>query len=314
MENKAYTIRIFVPDGDPEGVRIIDRMNWTGTGVVFPRTSWPQTRGRKEFDRAGVYILVGYLDEDGDLPRIYVGEGDGIRERIENHFQNKEFWSWGIAFTSASGGLNKAHVQWLEYALVKGAREANLCVLDNGNVPQGPVLTEHEEADVRGFFGEMLRILPLVELRAFENAKPVVPSAMASLPPSLSKNGGLGANNTGDAVDTIVVPAKKEGFDRVFIGESCWYAIRISGAMLDKIKYIAAYQAQPISAITHLAPVKQIERYGESGKYRVIFSEPAKAIEPIPFADATSGSMQGPRYTNLTKLRAAKKVMDIFFD
>jgi len=25
-----YTIRIFVPDGDPEGVRIIDRMNWTG--------------------------------------------------------------------------------------------------------------------------------------------------------------------------------------------------------------------------------------------------------------------------------------------
>ena len=31
-----FTIRIFVPDGDPEGLRIIDRMNWTGLGIVFP--------------------------------------------------------------------------------------------------------------------------------------------------------------------------------------------------------------------------------------------------------------------------------------
>jgi hypothetical protein len=34
----GYTIRIFVADGDPEGVRIIDQMNWTGKGIVFPRS------------------------------------------------------------------------------------------------------------------------------------------------------------------------------------------------------------------------------------------------------------------------------------
>jgi hypothetical protein len=28
-----YTIRIFVPDGDPEGVRIIDRMDWSGNSL-----------------------------------------------------------------------------------------------------------------------------------------------------------------------------------------------------------------------------------------------------------------------------------------
>lgn len=39
-----FTIRIFVPDGDPEGIRIIDRMNWTGTGIVFPRANWPDVR------------------------------------------------------------------------------------------------------------------------------------------------------------------------------------------------------------------------------------------------------------------------------
>ena len=41
--------------------------------------------------------------------------------------------------------------------------------------------------------------------------------------------------------DTIIVPAQKEGFERVFLRENCWYAIRISGGMLEKIKWIAAY-------------------------------------------------------------------------
>ncbi|KJV07158.1 excinuclease ABC subunit C, partial [Elstera litoralis] len=112
-------------------------------------------------------------------------------------------------------------------------------------------------------------------------------------------------------LDTIIVPAQKEGFDRVFLGEQCWYAIRISGGMLDKIKYIAGYQTQPISAITHYAPVSRIEPYGEEGKYKVVFSERAKLIGPIPFADAPQGIMQGPRYTSFSKLRSAKKLAEL---
>jgi hypothetical protein len=30
---EPYTIQIFVPDGDPEGVKIIERRNWTGKGI-----------------------------------------------------------------------------------------------------------------------------------------------------------------------------------------------------------------------------------------------------------------------------------------
>lgn len=81
--------------------------------------------------------------------------------------------------------------------------------------------------------------------------------------------------------------------------------------MLVKIKWIAAYQSQPISAIIHVAPVSRIEPYGEGGKYKLIFSEPAKPIQPIPFADAPGGAMQGPRYTTYNKLLAAKKLTDV---
>jgi len=107
------------------------------------------------------------------------------------------------------------------------------------------------------------------------------------------------------------VPAQKEGFERVFLGENCWYAIRISGGMLEKIKFIAAYQTQPVSAITHYAPVDRIEPYGENGKYKLIFSEKANPIGPIPFADASQGSIQGPRYTSIEKLKTATKLSDL---
>lgn len=114
-----FTIRIFVPDGDPEGVRLIDRMNWTGLGVAFPRTKWNEVRQRPELQRTGVYILRGYVGEDADLPTLYVSQADSVRNRIENHVQDKDFWDWAIVFVSASGGLNRAHVTWLEYALGK---------------------------------------------------------------------------------------------------------------------------------------------------------------------------------------------------
>lgn len=310
---EPFTIRIYVPDGDPEGVRFIDRMNWTGLGIVFPRHKWSEIRHEPEFLRvgAGVYILVGLPEQaqkqEEDLPIIYIGQSDGVKNRIEEHYQNKLFWHWGIMFVSnRSDGLNRAHVTWLEYALVKLARTVDRCRLDNGNTPKEPALSRPEKADLETFLKEMIQILPLVNLRVFELPKAVAtPKTSPILAPTKQPS------HQPEQPDTIIVPAKKAGFEKVFLGEDCWYAIRISGGMLDKIKYIAAYQSKPVKAITHYAPVDRIEPYGDGSKYRVIFSEKAKAITPIPIGNAPRGSMQGPRYTTLAQLMAAKKLTDL---
>jgi hypothetical protein len=303
MAADPFTIRIFVPDGDPEGVRIIDRMNWTGLGIVFPRTKWAEVKQRPDLSKTGVYILVGYQGVD-DLPTIYVGQADGVRTRIDSHYQNKDFWETGIVFVSGSNGLNRAHVTWLEYALIKRALQTKRCHLDNGNAPQEPGMTEAEKAETQVFLKEILQILPLVGLRVFEFPKPVATPKTSTLstPPKPTPS---------NKPDTIIVPAQKDGFERVFLGQNAWWAIRIAGGMLDKIKYIAAYQSHPVSAITHYAPVDRIEPYGESGQYKLIFSESAQQIGPIPFADAPSGAMQGPRYTTFEKLQSASKLSDL---
>ena len=306
--SEPFTIRIFVPDGDPEGVKIVERLNWTGVGVAFPRSAWPRLKNRGEFARAGVYILTGTAEgTDDDLPTVYVGQGEEIGTRIESHFSEKEFWDWGFAFVSNGNPLNRAHTTWLEHALLQRADKAKRCRLDNGNLPREPGLSESEKADTDGFLRELLRILPLLGVRVFEKPEPVAKPGEAGV-----ANLGPSGNGMQDDRDTVIVPAQKEGFERVFLGENAWYSIRISGGMLSRIKYIAAYQSTPVRAVTHYAPVKQIEPYGDEGKYRLVFSEPAKTIGPIPFANATTGSMQGPRYTSFRKLMSAKKVADLF--
>jgi hypothetical protein len=199
-----------------------------------------------------------------------------LRNRIDSHFQNKYFWDRGIVFTASNNSLNKAHVRWLESALVNRAVQAKRGILDNGTEPQQVGLSEAQRADTEGFLREVLQILPLVGLRAFEIPKPVVtPHPDIAPPPSAAVSKSM-------APDSIIVPAQQDGFEKVFLGENCWYAIRIAGGMLPKIKYIAAYQSQPVSAITHYAPVSSIEPYGEEGKYKLIFAEAAKPIGPSP--------------------------------
>jgi len=114
-------------------------------------------------------------------------------------------------------------------------------------------------------------------------------------------------------IDTIVIPAREDGFQEVFIGENRWWAIRIHSSMIPRIKYIAAYQVAPISAITHIAKVDRIERWKDTNKYVVYFKEPAKQIGPIELVPR--GNVKAPqasRYTNLQRLEKAKILDDAF--
>lgn len=294
-----YTIKIHVLNGDPEGVRIIDRMNWTGQGIVFPREDWPNIKSRDSFSRPGIYLLAGYGSDDDDLMTIYVGEGDGVKDRIDSHFKNKDFWSWGIAFVSTNHSLNKAHIQWLEFALVERAKRINRCKLSNSNTPQEPVLNEADKADTKGFLKEILQILPLVGLRAFEKPKVILPSEQ---PKSLQQN---------LTYDTLIVPAMTEGFEKVFIGENCWHAVRIAAGSIPKIKHIAVYRSAPVSAITHLAEVESIEPYGETGKYKINFKAAAVEISPVRYEGASGNHIQSIRYTTKQKLLTAKIINDL---
>jgi len=172
----GFSVRIFLPTGEPEGLRIVEKSNWTGQGLVFPRAQLAEARQREELKRTGVYILWG-PGETGQLPRVYVGEGEAVLARLDQHAKQKDFWTHAAVFTSKDQNLNKAHVKYLEARLVALAAEAKRAELDNGNVPQLPALSEADAADAEGFLADLLLCLPVVGVNLFEKARVAGPKA-----------------------------------------------------------------------------------------------------------------------------------------
>lgn len=165
----AYSVRLFMPHGDPDGLRIIDQPNWSGVGVAFPRGAYREVSSRKEFERTGIYILVGQSRDGGPIPNLYIGQSDKISSRLDSHHKNKDFWEWAVFFVSKDNALNVAAAQFIESRLIEKALSAKRCNLDNGNAPAGPNLADADAADAEGFMAHILRVLPLLGISAFED-------------------------------------------------------------------------------------------------------------------------------------------------
>lgn len=169
---KPFSLRIFVADGDPDGLRLVERSNWVGKAIVFPRALLPKIKQRLELNQTGVYLLLGPR-EDGEGEMLYIGEGDPVRPRLESHYAQKDFWNRAVCFVAAPGQLNKAHVQFLEANLVRLAKAAKRLPLDNANHPAEPSLSEADCADMQVFLENMLGMLPVLGIHAFEQAAPM---------------------------------------------------------------------------------------------------------------------------------------------
>jgi hypothetical protein len=59
------TIRIYLVDGNPTGIRMVDLSSWTGEAFVCQRSQLASLAQRPETRRTGVYMLVGPDPEHG---------------------------------------------------------------------------------------------------------------------------------------------------------------------------------------------------------------------------------------------------------
>jgi hypothetical protein len=165
--HSPFSLKIFVATGDPDGLRIVERSNWIGKAIVFPRPLLPTIKQREEFAQTGVYLLLGPRP-DGDGEMIYIGEGDPVKPRLESHFSNKDFWTRAVFFVAGSGQLNKAHVQFLESQLIQRAKDAKRMRLENIKSENEPTLSEADRAEMLVFLDHMLSMLPVLGVSAFE--------------------------------------------------------------------------------------------------------------------------------------------------
>ncbi len=164
-ERPAFHIDITLLDREPAGLRTIEKSDWKGKGLAFPRTSLSEVRRREEFGLAGVYVL--WRSTGAEKSRAYVGQTDDLAARFESH-KNSEWWTHAVVFTSTEQNLNTAHFRYLEARLVELATKGAHCTLDNRQKPRGARLSSGDRNKAEQYCANMLLCLPLLGVTFFE--------------------------------------------------------------------------------------------------------------------------------------------------
>lgn len=161
-------ITLFLMNGLPEGQISCELSNWTGKAYRIPRSYIRQCDNIIDLDNAGVYILFGKSDDPEKEGRAYIGEADGVRQRLEQHLAQKDFWNDAIVFISKDNNLNKAHIKYLESKLYEMAVEAGRYKLENSNKPTRSTISAPDIAEMEEFTANIKLLIGTLGFKIFE--------------------------------------------------------------------------------------------------------------------------------------------------
>lgn len=193
MTTYGKTIRLFLVDGTTNGLTTAELSNWTGMGVKVPRIKIKEYSNRQEFQKPGVYILIGKGENNEDA--AYIGEAEVIADRLANHIAHKDFWNEVVFFGSKDKYLNKASVKYLESRLHELAVKIGRYSIDQ-NIPSRPELSEAEQAELEEFLAHIKVLTATLGHKLFEALEETVEQSDVKQQIFYCKN-SAGANSMG---------------------------------------------------------------------------------------------------------------------
>ena len=165
----AKTIEIYLPDGEPTGIRIADVKNRNIRLTAFPRTKLNEAA---DIAGEGVYFLFGVDEDAGDRPLVYIGQAKDCLARIKQHNQDstKDYWNTAAVFTAKDGSLGTTEIEYLEQLSVNQAKLANRFVVKNGVIPPSSKLSASQKSQMDEVFELFQLLLPVIGYTIFSVA------------------------------------------------------------------------------------------------------------------------------------------------
>jgi hypothetical protein len=221
----------------------------------------------------------------------YVGLATDLRRRIKNHLEDKHARNWDTF--SLYVVRREAHLRDLEAMTIRIAKP-------KGNGIKGGRL-ESLTPELKTLIDEwnLRRTSRILGLPADDRRKSNKRRAAKARVPLNERE-----------FDAIVCAAHEDGFNDLFLGKNCWYAIRISDRVIPRLKYIALYVTGEVKAITHYGRIKSIDPWKNTGKYIVRLAGKPKPIGPIKWGAWVA--IQSPRLTTFKKLKKASTLAGAF--
>jgi hypothetical protein len=155
--NKAKTIQIFLPDGNPRSVKIAEITSRTIQTMLIPRSLLQCASTREELDNVGIYFLIGSSDESSK-PLLYIGEAEVCLNRLKQQNKSKDFWDIALVVISKTQYFTKTHIKYLEWFCHMEAEKVARYCLENSSIPSKPYISESMEADLLDNY-ETIKIL-----------------------------------------------------------------------------------------------------------------------------------------------------------
>lgn len=147
---RAQTIQIYLPSGNPAGIRIASLTTRTVRVFDIPRSLLSEFLKRPESRQVGLYFLFGAVDSD-ERPEAYIGQSGNVGVRLQQHTASKDFWTKAMVAVSLTNEWTSTHVAFLEWLSVSRASLAGRYELVNANQASNPFTPEPLEADCNEF-------------------------------------------------------------------------------------------------------------------------------------------------------------------
>jgi predicted GIY-YIG superfamily endonuclease len=147
MSQTPKTIQIFLPGGDPQGIRIAEITTRIVQVIEIPRSLIGEFLKMPESEQVGIYYLIG--GSEGDNPKVYIGQTGELRKRLNQHNKdpNKDFWERALVLISRTNSLTTTHTLFLEWHSLQTVKQADRYTDENstsGSNPHTPAPLEAE--------------------------------------------------------------------------------------------------------------------------------------------------------------------------
>jgi hypothetical protein len=155
MNATPKTIQIFLPGGDPRGIRIAEITTRIVQLIEVPRSLLQDFLKMSESGQVAVYFLVGESGDDADdgaEQKVYIGQTGDLPVRLVAHNKQKEFWERVLILVSRTNSLTQTHGVFLEWYCLQAARNAGRYSVENGNSGSKPHAPAPLEADCLEIF------------------------------------------------------------------------------------------------------------------------------------------------------------------
>ncbi|MYZ52119.1 GIY-YIG nuclease family protein [Malikia spinosa] len=167
MKARPRTIQIYLPRGEPRGLRMAELTTSIVRVIEVPRPLLDEFTDMPEAEQVGVYFLVND-DESQDQPAVYIGQTGGVGKRLREHHKQKEFWSRALVVVSLTQNLTQTHALYLEWSGIKRANEAGRYQVENGNAGSKPHTPAPLEADCMDIFDTLRTLVATLGQPIFE--------------------------------------------------------------------------------------------------------------------------------------------------